>query len=81
MAYTRSGPKHQGRRGQYVGHHWYDDIEVLPDDQRVMPDTVPHDVVARHTFGCQCVPCARYPDELRDRLKRRRLRSSGPARR
>lgn len=35
------GPKFSGRRGQYVGHHWYDDLELLPDDERVMPATRP----------------------------------------
>lgn len=81
MAYNKSGPKHSGRKGRYVDHHWYDDIEVLPDDERVMPVTVAHDVVAEHPFGCECLACEAYPEALKRRLKRARLRSSGSARR
>lgn len=33
------GPKYSGRKGSYHGHHWYDDLELLPDDERVMPET------------------------------------------
>lgn len=69
MVYTRTGPKQSGRRGQYVGHHWYDDIEVLPDEERVMPVTIPHDVVREHPVGCRCLACETYPDELKARLK------------
>lgn len=35
------GPKYSGRSGSYVGHHWYDDLELLPDEERVMPPTRP----------------------------------------
>lgn len=69
MVYSKAGPKHQGRKGSYVGHHWFDDIEVIDDELRVMPDTVPHHVVAEHSYKCQCVPCAQYPAELLWELK------------
>lgn len=82
MAYNKHGPKHQGRKGQYVGHHWYDDIEVAPDEQRQLPVTVAHDVIATHRAGCACVPCSWYPEDLKRRLKRtQRVRSSGSPRR
>ena len=28
MAYNKRGPRHQGRKGQYVSNHWFDDIEL-----------------------------------------------------
>jgi len=64
MVFTRQGPKHTGRKGSYVGHHWFDDIEVIDDDERVMPDTVPHEFVATHRHGCMCPPCQAYPAQL-----------------
>lgn len=76
MAYNKNGPVHQGRKGRYVGTHWYDDIVVQPDDQRVMPDTIPHDYVAAHQPGCACEACESYPDELRATLKQRWIRSA-----
>lgn len=76
MVYRKDGPKGSGRPGQYVGHHWYDDIVVLPAERRVMPDTVPHEEIAVHSWGCTCGPCERYPADLRRRLKRARLRSA-----
>lgn len=69
MVYNKNGPKHQGRKGRYVGTHWYDDIVVIDDDRRVMPHTVPHHVVAEHEFPCQCVPCTQYPQDLLWELK------------
>ena len=80
MVYTKQGPKNSGRKGQYVGHHWYDDIEVLPDDQRGdLPMTIAHDWVREHMFGCECIGCAAYPKDLLLRLKRRfRYERPGP---
>lgn len=46
--------------------------EVLPEDERVMPMTIAHDVVATHKLHCLCVACVAYPLELRRRLKRAR---------
>lgn len=43
------GPKYSGRPGRYVGHHWYDDLELLPDDERVMPATRPDERRGRVT--------------------------------
>lgn len=60
-----------------MGHHWYDDIVVLPEEQRTMPETVPHEEVAAHPFGCACEACERYPAALKRRLKRR-ARSAAP---
>ena len=66
MVYNKNGPKHQGRKGRYVGTHWHDDIVVIPDADRVMPPTVPHSIIVTHRLGCQCVPCQEYgPDLLR----------------
>lgn len=81
MVFTKDGPKHRGRSGRYVGHHWYDDIEVIPDAERVLPVTVPHEVIAEHWITCHCVPCSQYPEDLRRHLKQEALRSSRPPRR
>lgn len=73
MAYNKHGPVHQGRKGRYVGTHWYDDIEVIPDEQRVLPETVPDHVVATHRYGCKCRPCTAYPTELKRKLRKKHL--------
>lgn len=76
MVYSKRGPKHTGRKGQYVGHHWFDDVPVLPDAQRVMPFFVPTDLVATHDAGCECGTCAEKFDHaaLQDLLARQILR-------
>lgn len=48
----------------------YELPQLLPDDQRVMPETVPHEVIRKHVFGCACKHCANY-GQLAVRLKRR----------
>ena len=35
-------------------------ITFLPDDERVMPPTVPHDVIAGHPLACMCYACRDY---------------------
>lgn len=76
MVYTAHGPKQSGRRGQYVGHHWFDDVLVLPDELREMPFAVPTDLVVTHDELCECGTCAEKlePDALRDLLARQILR-------
>lgn len=64
-----SGPRASGQAGTYQGHHWKPALALLPDAQRAMPETVPHEVVAAHVFGCECAACARY-GALATRLKR-----------
>lgn len=81
MAYNKNGPKHQGRKGQYVGTRWYDDIVVIPDDERVLPDTVPHDVVATHPHECRCQPCQGYRREHQDLLWHLKWRHQNPGKR
>lgn len=79
MAYNKHGPVHQGRKGQYVSGHWFDDHELLPDEEREMPPTVPDSVIKTHRVMCACHPCLRTPQEIRQRLKR--TRSVMPGRR
>lgn len=43
------GPKYAGRRGSYHGHHWVDELELLPDDEREMPSTRPDERRGRVT--------------------------------
>lgn len=74
MVYTKTGPLHSGRRGSYHGHNWYDDIVVLPDDERVMPFTVPNTEVREHPFGCDCEACAVYIARDAKALGRMKLR-------
>lgn len=80
MVFTKSGPKYSGRKGSYVGHHWFDDIEVIPDEDRVMPMTVPHEVIAEHWITCGCVGCRAYPVEVQRRLKMEKLKELKRAR-
>lgn len=77
MVYRPDGPRGTGRAGSYVGHHWYDDIVVAADEDRVLPVTVAHDVIATHRVGCACEPCGAYPEALKRRLKRA-FRSAAP---
>jgi hypothetical protein len=67
MAWNSRGPVHQGRTGTYDEHgHWHDELALLGDDERVLPETVPHSWVGAHGPGCACEPCRRYPaDALR----------------
>ena len=81
MVYRKGGPKDSGRKGQYVGHHWYDDIVVIDDAERVMPDTIPHEYVAAHPLLCSCEACERYREVDPGLLRRlrRRARAGTPA--
>lgn len=74
MAPRTTGPRAEGLAGQYVGTTWYDDIKVIPEDQRAMPFTVPHEIIRDHPFLCKCEPCAVYPADLKRRLKYDRIR-------
>jgi hypothetical protein len=63
MAGSRHGPKHQGADGFYDEHrHWRTFPELLPDDERVMPQTVPNEYIVTHRLGCECTPCTTYPN-------------------
>lgn len=62
--------------GYWHRGHWYDETPLLSDEQRgPVPETVPDEEVAGHPILCPCAPCARYPVDVRRRLKRRRVRS------
>lgn len=65
MVYSKSGPLHTGRRGGYDKHrHWIDLPELLPDDERVLPDTAPDP--DSHAVKCRCRDCcARAAARLR----------------
>ena len=80
MVFTKQGPLHTGRKGSYSGHHWFDDIEVIPDEDRVMPMTVPHEVIAEHWITCNCMGCRAYPAEVQRRLKMEKLKELKRAR-
>lgn len=69
MAFNKHGPVHQGRAGQYVGTHWYDDIAVIADEARQMPATVPDEILAAHPYECACAPCRAYPSQALWELK------------
>jgi hypothetical protein len=65
MAWNRTGPVHTGRPGAYDEHgHWHDELVLLDDDARVLPETVPHSWVGKHRYGCVCAPCQRYPADV-----------------
>ena len=74
MVFTKNGPKWSCRSGSYVGHHWFDDIVVIPDEERSMPPTVPHEVIAEHWITCGCTACQSYSPEVKRRLKMERLK-------
>ena len=62
MVGSLNGPKHLGLDGYYdENRHWRPNTPLLPDEERVFPDTVPNEVLATHRLGCECRPCARYP--------------------
>lgn len=67
MAYHRGGPKSRGLAGDWVHGRWYPALELLPDQERTMPHTVPDDWVKHHFPWCRCQPC--------------RVRSAAPPRR
>ncbi len=70
-----AGPKFSGRKGQYVGHHWFDDLPLLPDDQRKnFPETRADDEALTHVIGCRCVVCRR-PEAWRFVKRRARMTS------
>lgn len=58
---------------------WYEQVGLLPDHERAaLPETVPDDEIGQHPILCPCDPCARYPVEVRRRVKRRHRRSLIP---
>lgn len=67
-AYKRTRP---AGSGTWFRKHFYYDLVLAPEEERVMPETVAHDEIGRHPFGCECPHCQRYPAELKRRLKRR----------
>ena len=70
MVGSLNGPKHRGETGFYdQNRHWRTFPELLPDDQRVLPQTVPDGYLATHRLGCGCPPCSTYSDQ-------RKLRSA-----
>lgn len=69
MVGSKVGPLHRGADGAYDQHrNWRPALQLLPDDQRAMPDTVPHEWVFSHRLNCECLPCQRHPNQrmLRD---------------
>lgn len=46
-------------------------LELLPDDQRVMPETVPDEAILTHRTLCKCPVCTRPGMEMAFRRKRR----------
>lgn len=76
MAYHKGGPVSTGQSGSWHHDRWLPDIVVIPLEERVMPVTVPHDVVATHQLGCACTACTAYPKPLLGRLRRQMRRVS-----
>lgn len=48
-------------------------IDLLPEDERVMPETVPDDAILEHKLLCKCPVCRRPGMERAFRLRRRKL--------
>lgn len=49
-------------RAVRFGSDWYVPFEVLPDEARIFPETVPDDVAYEHAaraLPCRCGPCQR----------------------
>ena len=38
------GPRFRGDAGEYFGHHWLPALPLLPDEERVPPQTLIEDV-------------------------------------
>ena len=72
-----TGPMHRGEPGHWLWGHWYQDIVVIPDDEREFPETMSDDELESHSLLCHCSGCTRREDGARE-LKldyRRRLRN------
>ena len=74
MVGSKNGPLHQGRRGGYDAYnHWVDEPPLIEEDERRLPETVPHEYLGTHTVKCKCAPCVRFPDQ--ELLKALKVRS------
>ena len=71
MPGSKTGPRHQGRKGSWWSGQWFDELEFLPDEERVFPETVPDEIMYSHPVGCHCKLCRR-PEAAR--LKAREIR-------
>jgi hypothetical protein len=77
MVYSKNGPINSGRRGAYDQFgHWHDEPTLLPEDERVLPETVPHEYLGAHTIKCRCAPCARFPDQVLLRQMKAKVRAA-----
>lgn len=52
---------HSEEKGQYwgKGHHWFPDLPLLSDEDRVMPETLTDYMAYLHDYGCRCTVCRR----------------------
>lgn len=78
MVFHKGGPVSTGQAGSWYRHHWYPALPLLPDNQRVMPITVPHEIIRWHRVGCACVPCQQYDPKLLSTLRSRNYRKTPP---
>jgi len=60
-------------RALRFGSTWYLPLEVLPDKERVMPETFGDDQTVDHPALCKCAPCLR-PEAQRQWRRARGLR-------
>lgn len=49
--------------------HWVTITPLLPDGDRVLPETVDHEWLRSHRIDCRCEPCSRYPKKILRNLK------------
>lgn len=56
------------------GSTWYLPLEVLADDAREMPETVPDDETLEHRARCHCHVCARPQATILWRQRHRKTR-------
>lgn len=64
MVGSLSGPKHRGIPGFYdQNRKWVTFPDLLPDDERIFPETVPLEYLKTHRIGCECRPCTTYPNQ------------------
>lgn len=69
------GPVRRGEQGAWFNSRWYPELDVLDDDEREMPETVPDEEAYDHRFGCMCRACRR--PEARHYKRARVRRGSG----
>lgn len=71
-----TGPMHRGEKGRWLWGRWYADIVVIPDEDRVMPETMSDQELESHSLLCHCPGCRRRaadaPALKRDYLRRKR---------